>query len=299
MNLSVLVAIGLGLAFGRGVVMTGRALAGRPSALGPSLRRLDDVGVSVAGLERGEGAWSRRRVLVHRVAGLAPRRVVADLEVAGRTPERHAVEKITTALGLAAIPVVLNLVLRVGGIGTPAGVGLAVAVAGGVLGFVVPDLTLRSRARLRRRAVRHALSAYLDLVNVLLAGGAGVETALTAAADAGDGWVFDRLRDVLVRARATRTSPWSAFADLGRALGVDELVELAASVELAGEQGARIRLSLVAKAEALRHRQAAEVEADAQSATERMGLPTVMMFLGFLVLLGYPAAVTVVGGIGG
>jgi hypothetical protein len=31
------------------------------------------------------------------------------------------------------------------------------------------------------------------------------------------------------------------------------------------------------------------IEADAQAATERMGLPTVLMFVGFMVLLGYPA----------
>ena len=33
----------------------------------------------------------------------------------------------------------------------------------------------------------------------------------------------------------------------------------------------------------------AEMEATAQSATERMSLPVVLLFTGFLVLLGYPA----------
>jgi hypothetical protein len=44
----------------------------------------------------------------------------------------------------------------------------------------------------------------------------------------------------------------------------------------------------------MRARQVAEIEALAQSATERMGLPMMMLFVGFMVLLGYPALQTVV-----
>ena len=66
-------------------------------------------------------------------------------------------------------------------------------------------------------------------------------------------------------------------------------------MRLAGEQGARIKLSLAAKAAALRSHQMARIEADAQAATERMGLPTVLMFLGFMVLLGYPAMHQILG----
>ena len=65
----------------------------------------------------------------------------------------------------------------------------------------------------------HALSSYLDLVNIVLAGGAGIESALEAAAEAGDGWVFDEIRQALVRARATRRSPSLYLGELGRELG--------------------------------------------------------------------------------
>jgi tight adherence protein C len=41
-------------------------------------------------------------------------------------------------------------------------------------GFVLPGFVLRDEAARRRRAFRHTLSSYLDLVNVLLAGGAGI-----------------------------------------------------------------------------------------------------------------------------
>jgi uncharacterized membrane protein len=72
---------------------------------------------------------------------------------------------------------------------------------------------------------------------------------------------------------------------------------LAASVSLAGSEGAKIRASLAAKAHALRARQLADAEAHAQSATERMSLPVVLLFGAFLLFLGYPATVNVLGGL--
>jgi Flp pilus assembly protein TadB len=165
---------------------------------------------------------------------------------------------------------------------------------GGAVGFVLPTSMLRTTARARRRSFVHAFSAYLDLVNVLLAGGAGIETALTAAADAGDGWAFGTLRSCLVRARLSRRTPWHELRVLGARWGINEVVEVAGSMNLSGEHGARIRASLGARADSMRSRQIAEIEALAQSSTERMGVPVMMLFVGFMVLLGYPALQTVV-----
>jgi hypothetical protein len=60
-------------------------------------------------------------------------------------------------------------------------------------------------------------------------------------------------------------------------------------VSLAGTEGARVRDSLAVKASSLRDHALAEAEAEAQATTERMALPLVMLFLGFLILIGYPA----------
>jgi Flp pilus assembly protein TadB len=168
------------------------------------------------------------------------------------------------------------------------------ALIGGLVGFVSPSVLLRSRAKARRRSFVHAFSAYLDLVNVLLAGGAGIETALIAAAEAGDGWAFNTLRGSLLRARLARRSPWNELRTLGMRWGMNEVVEVAGSMNLSGDHGARIRSSLAARADSMRARQVAEIEALAQSATERMGLPMMLLFVGFMVLLGYPALQTMV-----
>ena len=92
-----------------------------------------------------------------------------------------------------------------------------------------------------------------------------------------------------------RIPVWTAFGDLGKRLGVPELQRVASSMQLAGEQGSRVRASLATQAEGLRARQIAEIEASAQSATERMGIPTVLLFVGFIALLGYPALNLVIG----
>jgi tight adherence protein C len=182
-------------------------------------------------------------------------------------------------------------------VAVPFGLVALTGLCFGAAGFLLPDLLLRDAARVRREAFRSALSAYLDLVNVLLAGAAGTETALAAAADAGDGWAFGEIRAALERARVMRTSPWDAFNALGVELGVDELQELAASVRLAGEQGAKIKASLAAKAASLRAQQLARTEAAAHAASERMAIPNVLMFLGFLIFAGYPALISIVGGV--
>ena len=187
------------------------------------------------------------------------------------------------------------IVLRVLGASTPVFVLPIVVLAAPVLAVTTLTGQLQTRARQRRMSFGYALSSYLDLVNVLLAGGAGTETALHAAARTGDNWAFLLLRDALDRSRAERMAPWDAFAQLGRTVGVVDLERIAGSMQLAGEQGAKVRVSLAAQADALRSRHISEIEAAAQAATERMGIPTVLLFTGFIALLGYPALDLVVG----
>lgn len=130
----------------------------------------------------------------------------------------------------------------------------------GVVGFFLPDLLIRGEAAARRRSFRHALGAFLDLVSIALAGGAGVEAALHDAAAMGQGWSFTRLRDALADARLSGATPWAALGRLGAELGVSEVSELASNLSLAGTEGARVRESLAAKAVSLRRHEAAEAE---------------------------------------
>lgn len=244
-----------------------------PRRLGGGVERgLDAVGLDLSGLRR-------------------------DLRVVGRPLERHMADKVMVGLCGALVAPATVALAGLGGVSVPGLVPVWASVVLGMAGFFVPDLGLRSEAAQRRASFRYALGSFLDLVVVSLAGGVGVETALNDSAQAGHGWAYRELQRALAAARVNRETPWAALRRLGEELGVGELGELSASVGLAGTEGARVRESLVAKASSLRAHELSESEAAAQSASERMSLPVVLLFVGFLVFLGYPAVDRILTGI--
>jgi Flp pilus assembly protein TadB len=246
------------------------------------------------GLNAKQSPYERlRQIIEHRFAVSS-----TDLAVCQSSVARITTERLMYASIFAAIPLVMYISTTVAGSAMPLPILLMASAALAVIGFMLPILQLRSRAKVKRREIRTSLSAYLDLVSIMLAGGAGIESALVAASRVGDGRTFRLIADALDVARATRHSPWVVLANEGERIGIEELPELAATVKLGGEQGARMTASLVAKASSMRAKQLAEVEADANAATERMGLPMVLLFMGFLVLLGYPAMQMISAGFG-
>ena len=163
-------------------------------------------------------------------------------------------------------------------------------------GAVVPVISLRSEARASRRTARAVISSFLDLVTLCLAGGMGIEGALHAAAGVAQDRLSGRLRQTLSSARDRGETPWQALAALGRELRIDELTELSAAVALAGTEGARIRSTLSAKAASIRRHQLSEAEAEANTITERLFLPGMLLLFGFLLFVGYPAVSKILGG---
>lgn len=231
-----------------------------------------------------------------RIVRATVRRRRADLAVLGLGADDLVVRQVLGGIVGAGAVLVGAVVLRIAGTGSSLPLVTVGMLVGATAGFVAPDAAMRRSARARRHQFVHALSSFLDLTTVLLAGGAGLETALVAASRAGGGEAFAALRESLARARDTGRSPWSELRSLGHRIGVDQLVELADSLELAGSHGARIRESLVARSESMRARIADEIEAAAHAATERMGVPMVAVFVGFLALIVYPAMSHLVGG---
>jgi tight adherence protein C len=315
-------ALVCGAGFGFGILLVVRGLFPSRVPLAVALDRLhsfnrdriDGDGLNGYGVN-GHGTRRSRVVVESTADGLAarvgrpvarhlvglpllPGRVRADLAVVGRTPERHLAEKVSLGLfGLLLVPTFAG-VLALGGTAVSWVVPLWAAVVLAAAGFVLPDLGIHNEATKRRADFRHALGSFLDLVVIALAGGAGVEGALAEAASIGQGWAFAQLRRALEEARLTRTPPWGPLGRLGEELGVHELSELAASVALAGAEGAKVRASLSAKATSIRSHALADAQADAEAMSERMSLPVVVLFAGFLLFVGYPALAHVLAGLG-
>lgn len=301
-----LVALALGALAGFGAFVSYRLLFPAPPPLEAALNRLhrrNDL-VGIVQVERSDQLSDvLGRTLGGPVGkaldalGMRLDKVEPDLRVVGRSLEQHLGSKILLGLTGFGLPVMLTIFLQLSG----SGLSLTWPVGGSLLlgigFFFLADVILRDEAGQRREEFRHALGSFLDLVVVSLAGGAGVESALRDAASIGRGWAFAQLRNALDVTALTGETPWAALARLGEELNVTELSELAASVSLAGTEGARVRDSLAAKATSLRDHALAEAEADAQSATERMALPVILLFVGFLILIGYPAIDVVMNGI--
>jgi len=225
--------------------------------------------------------------------GLLPE--VADLELLGIT-EVNFVRRLMQRTIFATVCGLLSTILWISVWDKPPLiVVILLCIAVPYISWQVPVKQVATASRVRRSDMDLAVAVYLDLVNVLLAGGAGVETAMLAAAGAGDGFSFEQIRLALVRAQSSRGSYWDSLRELGERTGVESLEDVAHSVQLAGEHGARIRQSLAAKATALRSKNLARIEHEAEQRTEHMGLPIVLLFLGFIMLVGYPAFVGTLG----
>ena len=288
--LMMIVASGVGF----GVWTVGRALRPRPIPLATTIRSVRQPGVSLLEqdgrpneLANGLGE-NASRVLATLGLGQSEA-LAAQLRILDKPPERHAFEKLLAATAGLSLPLLTGAALVVGGVSVNPAliiIGSAVLAVGG---FFYPDLPLSEQVGKRQQAFRHALSSWLDLVTIILAGGGGIETALTGAAEAGDGWAFDELRRALRRAELTGRTPWEVLDELGATLQITELSELAASVSLAGGQGAKIRQSLAAKADALRAQQAADIETNAEERTEKMIVPVTVMVIGLTLFIGFGA----------
>jgi Flp pilus assembly protein TadB len=221
--------------------------------------------------------------------GLPRASVQADLQALDKPVDQHLAQQAGLALISALAGPVYALALGSIGVHIPPLILVAGTVFLGAAGYLLPSRLLHSDATRLREQIRYATSALLDLASVMLAAGAGQEEAFTTAASAGTGPGHDRLRTALAAARTTRTPVWDEIAALGKRTSVPELTELAATSLLAGTEGAKIRDTLATKAASLRARLLAAAEAKAASATERMGLPTVLLMTGFLLFICYPA----------
>lgn len=282
-----------GLVFGAfagfGVFLVVRGLFPAPRSVTDDIESLRRPRWEPTGTSGAQARVNRVALGLLRLPGTDPESVDRDLAVIGKTVERHAIDKLTL-LGLGAgLPLLVGVVTGLADVSLPIGVLALAVLFMGAGGWFFADADLHSDAATRRRDFRHALSVYLDLVNVMLAGGSGVEGALDDAASVGDGWAFVQLRQALATARLNRESPWTTFDRLSARIGVTELSELSSSISLAGDSGARIRESLSAKAVAMRDHELTQTQSEAEAASERMSLPLVAMATGFILLVGYPA----------
>lgn len=285
---AVLVIVGgVCLACGCWLAMTGL----RPSAppldrLVAHLHRHDEPTLPGDGVER---AGRRLRQL------LGSDRTVSDdvmrrLRLVDRPLDLHVAYLAVGAGAGFVVPLVLvAAAAAVGVLRVPLAASLLVCIGAAALGVLIVHTDLTGRAAVIEGDLRHQLSAYLNVLTMLLAANHGHEGALKLAAEAGDGRLFVELRRRITESTTAGRPTTTALAALGRDLGVVELVEIAASASLATSQGAPVARSLAAKTETLRASLQADAETDARLRTSKITFPLVAMGLVFMVIGLYPA----------
>jgi hypothetical protein len=217
----------------------------------------------------------------------------ADLSVLDRSWEAFlATKTLLAAAGLVFGPTLVAVGSEIGFEPGPV-IPVWLAVMSASAFFLLPDLEVRRDAASRRKDLRRVISAYLDLVSMNLSGGRGLPEALTAAAEISDGWALARIRNCLADARITGTSQWVALGRLGAELGIEELQDLGGTLALVADDGAKIRESLAARAETMRHRELSEIEGEAGEQSQSMLVAQMLLAAGFLVFLIFPAAMRV------
>lgn len=212
-----------------------------------------------------------------------------DIDVCAMSDAKWLSQRLTWAMLGAAPGFVACLMTSLGlWAATPLWMAALAVPAGVVVGWFYALIDLRSDAGEARKKIRHAVASYLELVTILMAGGAGPESAMFDAADVGEGLALHHFRSALASARVRREDPWIGLGRVGRQLDIRELIELEATMRLAAS-GAKVKSSLITKSEAIRERALAQIESEAEAKSETMALPVVLMFAGFMLLLGYPA----------
>lgn len=218
-----------------------------------------------------------------------------DLAVMNQPFAAMLATKVFFALGaMIFIPFVLFAFSALG-FGAPGATPAIVTLGAMAFAFFLPDLALGQEAEARRRDFRHVVGSFLDLVAMNLAGGRGLPEALMTASTIGDHWAMARIRQALANARLIGITPWDAMARLGEDLGVEELRDLASALALAGDEGAKIRASLLARAASLRRKELADVEGKAGERSQSMLVAQLVMCAAFMLFLGFPAAIAILG----
>lgn len=275
---------------GAGLALVVAQLVPAPPDLGAALARLSQQRSTAPELApRGLQDRLGRAVLARggTLPGLRP--PVRELAILRIQPHEWLGEKVLLGVIGLAFPSLLATVLDLAGVPLPWVLPVVLSLALGALFFALPSLTVRERAAKAREDFARAVGAYIELVALERLAGAGTSQALEHAAQVGQSWVFERIREELLRSRLSGTTPWDSLSELAEELGVPELGDLSDIMRLAGEEGAQVYQALRARGRSLRTGMLTREQARANAASERMVLPVAMLALCFAFMIATPA----------
>jgi tight adherence protein C len=165
--------------------------------------------------------------------------------------------------------------------------GFALAIGGGVLGFVAPGIIVTYKTRSRREELRRQLPDSLDLLAVSVEAGLGFDGAITKLTEFMEGPLVEEFAMTLGEVRIGE-SRHDALKKLAERVPAPEVASFVRSVVQADQLGISLGRILRVQAADSRLRRQALAEEKAMKAPIKMLFPTVFFIFPamFIVILG-------------
>ena len=308
MGVVIIVAIGLVVLAGLGLIVYGWVRARRP---GTTLEeRLADFGTLERPPTLEELELSQpfsERVLVPLVTNVA--------ELAMRLSPQKSTEALQHKLDLAGNPYELTryIGIRVLAAILFGGLGLALffvaktlpfvqrvllPVAGAGLGFYLPVLSLGSKIRKRQHEIIRSLPDALDLLTICVEAGLGFDAAMARVAEKWDNELSVSFSRVLQEVQLGKLRR-EALRDMADRMEVQDVSTFVAAIIQAGQLGVSLAKVLRIQSDQMRVRRRQRAEELARAATLKI-LPPVafMIFPAILIVLLGPAAIQLMAAFG-
>lgn len=287
-------AIALGMLAGFGAFLLVRGATAAPVRLGDALAALERrAPLNVAEVTDPGGLEGFGQRLYRRLGLPLSRNQQRLLSVQGRSVGDFFIEKLIWTFAGLLLPTLWALSQAAMG-GRPGLLPVGFALLGGIAGFFVADLRLRSGAEMHRRAAIDGIHTFFDLVVLERLANASAAQAAANAASVSGAPLFRRISSGLERARMEQSQPWDELRRIADEWGVSELADFADVMALE-EQGAGLAEVLQARVRELRDAHLSQQKAAAQEASESMSLWMTLPALLLGVALLAPALLTLLG----
>jgi tight adherence protein C len=205
--------------------------------------------------------------------------------------ETWPIERVlATKLVLAAAGAFLGIVKFVT---DPSGLSFLLLIAATVIGFLVPDALLSSKARTRQETIQRQLPDVLDQVTICVEAGLGFEAAMMRAATSGSGALANELARTL-QDIGLGMPRRAALEQLLARTDVADLRHFVLAIRQAERHGVAIAQVLRIQADELREKRRQRAEERALKIPVKLVFPLILCILPalFVVMLG-PAAIRI------
>ena len=177
--------------------------------------------------------------------------------------------------------------------------GLLLAVAGGGIGFIAPEIWLSRRIKARRKAILLNIPDALDLLTISVRAGLGFDAALAKVVEKMTGPLIDEFQRALAELRVGKSRK-EALRDIVARTQVPALTSFIGAIIQAETLGVSISKVLQVQSEQLRIERRQRAEEMAAKAPIKMLFPLVGCIFPsiFIVILG-PAIISIMVNLGG